>query len=74
VLEVAAVGKPNKNSGESVWIYVVKKSPDLTQEDILRHCRENLTAYKIPREIEFLAELPKSNVGKILRRELRERA
>jgi long-chain acyl-CoA synthetase len=74
VLEVAAVGKPNKNSGESVRIYVVKKNPDLTQEDLVRHCRENLTAYKMPREIEFMAELPKSNVGKILRRELRERA
>ena len=74
VLEVAAVGKPNKNSGESVWIYVVKKAPDLTEEDLMQHCRENLTAYKIPRDIEFLAELPKSNVGKILRRELRERA
>jgi long-chain acyl-CoA synthetase len=74
VLEVAAVGKPNKNSGESVRIYVVKKNQDLTQEDLVRHCRENLTAYKMPREIEFMAELPKSNVGKILRRELRERA
>ncbi len=74
VLEVAAVGKPNKNSGESVRIYVVKKTPDLTEEDLMQHCRENLTAYKIPRDIEFLAELPKSNVGKILRRELRERA
>jgi len=74
VLEVAAVGKPNNNTGESVRIYVVKKTPDLTQEDLVRHCRENLAAYKIPREIEFLAELPKSNVGKILRRELRERA
>jgi long-chain acyl-CoA synthetase len=74
VLEVAAVGKPNKNSGESVMIYVVKKTSDLTEEDLMRHCRENLTAYKMPREIEFMAELPKSNVGKILRRELRERA
>ena len=74
VLEVAAVGKPNKNSGESVRIYVVKKTPDLTEEDLMQHCRENLTAYKIPRDIEFLAELPKSNVGKILRREVRERA
>ncbi len=74
VLEVAAVGKPNQHSGESVMIYVVKKTTDLTKEDLIRHCRENLTAYKMPREIEFMAELPKSNVGKILRRELRERA
>lgn len=74
VLEVAAVGKPNQHSGESVMIYVVKKTSDLTKEDLMRHCRENLTAYKMPREIEFMAELPKSNVGKILRRELRERA
>ena len=55
-------------------IYVVKKTNDLTKEDLIRHCRENLTAYKMPREIEFMDELPKSNVGKILRRELRERA
>ena len=74
VLEVAAVGKPNQHSGESVMIYVVKKTNDLTKEDLIRHCRENLTAYKMPREIEFMDELPKSNVGKILRRELRERA
>jgi len=74
VLEVAAVGKPNEYSGESVWIYVVKKSPALTDVMLLAHCRENLTAYKVPRDVVFLAELPKSNVGKILRRELRERA
>jgi long-chain acyl-CoA synthetase len=73
VLEVAAVGKPNKNSGESVQMYVVKKTPHLSEEDLMQHCRENLAAYKIPREIVFLAELPKSNVGKILRRALRER-
>jgi long-chain acyl-CoA synthetase len=74
VLEVAAVGKPNEYSGESVWIYVVKKSPALTDVMLLAHCRENLTAYKVPRDVVFLAELPKSSVGKILRRELRERA
>lgn len=72
VLEVAAVGKPNKHSGESVWIYVVKKSSSLTELTLLAHCRENLTAYKVPRGVVFLTELPKSNVGKILRRELRE--
>jgi long-chain acyl-CoA synthetase len=56
-----------------VKIYVVKKSPSLTKETLLKHCRDNLTGYKIPHELEFLDELPKSNVGKILRRELRDR-
>jgi long-chain acyl-CoA synthetase len=74
VLEVAAVGKASPNSGEMVRIFVVKKSSSLTEEALIRHCRENLTAYKIPREIVFLNELPKSNVGKILRRELRDQA
>ena len=74
VREVAAVGKPNANSGEMVRLFVVKKSATLTEEALIRHCRENLTAYKIPREIVFLEELPKSNVGKILRREVREMA
>ena len=73
VLEVAAVGKPNQKSGESVRIYVVKKSPTLTRELLIEHCRKNLTAYKIPSEVEFLDDLPKSSVGKILRRELRDR-
>jgi long-chain acyl-CoA synthetase len=53
---------------------VVKKNPALTQEILIKHCREQLTAYKVPRYVEFLDDLPKSNVGKILRRELRERA
>ena len=74
VLEVAAVGKASANSGEMVKIFVVKKSAALTEEVLIAHCRENLTAYKIPREIVFMAELPKSNVGKILRRELRDLA
>jgi len=73
VLEVAAVGKPSADSGEAVKIYVVKKSPALTEAMLIAHCRENLTGYKIPRQVEFLDELPKSNVGKILRRELRDR-
>ena len=73
VLEVAAVSKPDTDSGEAVKIYVVKKTPDLTEAMLIQHCRENLTAYKIPRQVEFLDDLPKSNVGKILRRELRER-
>ncbi|MES2415335.1 MAG: AMP-binding protein [Pseudomonadota bacterium] len=74
VLEAAAVGKPHKNSGESVKLYVARRDAGLTEEALLQHCRDNLTAYKMPREIEFLPELPKSNVGKILRRELRDRA
>ena len=74
VFEVAAVGKPSADSGEKVVIYVVRKTPSLTQETLVAHCRENLTGYKLPREVVFVDELPKSNVGKILRRQLRERA
>jgi len=74
VLEVAAVGKRGGADGEIVKIFVVRKSPGLTEAQLLAHCRANLTGYKMPREIEFVDELPKSNVGKILRRELRERA
>ncbi len=72
VLEVAAVGIPDDRSGEIVKLFVVKNSPELTKEDIVAHCRENLTGYKRPKEIEFRDELPKTNVGKILRRELRD--
>ncbi|WP_422016201.1 AMP-binding protein [Roseateles sp.] len=74
VLEVAAVGKPHAGTGEAVKLFVVKKSPELTEAALMAHCRENLTGYKMPREIAFLDDLPKSNVGKILRRELRDRA
>ena len=74
VLECAAVGVPDKKSGEAVKLYVVKKDPSLTAEAVLQYCRGHLTAYKCPREVEFRAELPKSNVGKILRRELRDEA
>ncbi|MCC7327957.1 MAG: long-chain-fatty-acid--CoA ligase [Burkholderiales bacterium] len=74
VLECAAVGVPDKKSGEAVKLYVVKKDPALTSDDVLKHCREHLTNYKCPREVEFRADLPKSNVGKILRRELRDEA
>lgn len=73
VLEVAAVGNKSDGTGEKIKLFVVKKSPALTQEMLIAHCRENLTAYKVPREVEFLDELPKSPVGKVLRRELRER-
>lgn len=72
VLEVAAVGVPDERSGEVVKVFVVRKDPDLSVEAVLAHCRENLTGYKIPHHIEFRDELPKSNVGKILRRELRD--
>jgi long-chain acyl-CoA synthetase len=71
VLEVAAVGLPCEKSGEQVKICVVKRDPSLTSEELLAYCRENLTGYKRPRVIEFFDELPKSNVGKILRKELR---
>ena len=74
VMEVAAVGQPSASSGESVKLFVVKKSPALTEAAVLAHCREHLTAYKVPRTVEFMADLPKSNVGKILRRELRDRS
>ncbi|HET8942166.1 MAG TPA: AMP-binding protein [Rudaea sp.] len=71
VLEVAAVGVPDEKSGESVKVVIVRKDPNLTAEMIKAYCRENLTGYKQPRYVEFRDELPKSNVGKILRRELR---
>ena len=71
VLEVGAVGVPDVNSGEAVKIVVVKRDEALTAEELLAHCRKNLTGYKIPKLVEFRKELPKTNVGKILRRELR---
>lgn len=72
VLEVAAVGVPDEKSGEVVKLFVVRKDPALTKEAIIAHCRENLTAYKVPSSIEFRNELPKTNVGKVLRRMLRD--
>jgi long-chain acyl-CoA synthetase len=72
VLEVAAVGVPDDRSGEVVKVFVVRKDPALTEQALIAHCRENLTAYKVPRRVEFRDELPKTNVGKILRRALRE--
>jgi long-chain acyl-CoA synthetase len=74
VLECAAIGVPDRKSGEAVKLYIVKRDPNLTEQDVLAHCRANLTGYKCPREVEFRTELPKSNVGKILRRELRDEA
>lgn len=72
VLECAAIGVPNEVSGETVKICVVKKDASLTAEELLTHCRRQLTGYKVPKIVEFRDELPKSNVGKILRRELRD--
>ena len=74
VLECAVVGVPDKKSGEAVKLFIVKSDAGLTAEAVLAHCREHLTGYKVPRDVEFRTELPKSNVGKILRRELRDEA
>lgn len=72
VLECAAIGVPSEASGEMVKICVVKKDPSLTRDELIAHCRKHLTGYKVPKKVEFYDELPKSNVGKILRRKLRE--
>jgi long-chain acyl-CoA synthetase len=72
VFEVAAVGVPDQHSGEAVKLFVVKKDPSLTDEQIFAYCKTQLTGYKRPKLVEFRTELPKSNVGKILRRELRD--
>ncbi|WP_024890360.1 long-chain fatty acid--CoA ligase [Luteimonas huabeiensis] len=74
VLEVAAVGVPDEKSGEVVKVFIVKKDPSLTEAQVKAYARENLTGYKQPRHVEFRKELPKTNVGKILRRELKEEA
>ncbi|MEI7065561.1 long-chain-fatty-acid--CoA ligase FadD [Dickeya chrysanthemi] len=71
VSEAAAVGVPSETSGEAVKVFVVCRDPSLTEDELISHCRRNLTGYKVPRLFEFRRELPKSNVGKILRRELR---
>lgn len=72
VLEVAAVGVPDERSNEAVKLYVVKKDPTLNESELRAFCRENLTGYKCPKLIEFRTELPKTNVGKILRRKLKD--
>ena len=72
VLECACIGVPDKKSGEAVKIFVVKNDQSLTEQDVKAHCKESLAGYKVPRIIVFIDELPKSTVGKILRRELRE--
>jgi long-chain acyl-CoA synthetase len=73
VKEVAAIGVKSENSGEQVKIFVVKKDPSLTQEEIIAHCYKYLAHYKVPKKVEFMNELPKSSVGKILRIELRKK-
>jgi long-chain acyl-CoA synthetase len=72
ILEAAAVGVPDECSGEVVKLFVVRKDASLTAEQVIAHCRTALTGYKIPKHVEFRDELPKTNVGKILRRALRE--
>jgi long-chain acyl-CoA synthetase len=72
VLECAAIGVPDEHSGEVPKIFVVKKDPQLTEKDVLEHCKQALTGYKRPKYVEFRTELPKTNVGKILRRALRD--
>ncbi|MEW9897924.1 long-chain-fatty-acid--CoA ligase FadD [Chitinivorax sp. PXF-14] len=72
VLEVACIGVPDDKSGEAVKVFVVKKDQALTAKDVIEHCKKNLTGYKVPKHVEFRTELPKTNVGKILRRALRD--
>ncbi|MDH5352861.1 MAG: AMP-binding protein, partial [Gammaproteobacteria bacterium] len=71
VLEVGVIGEPDERSGEAVKAVIVRKDQSMTKEDIINYCREKLTSYKVPKIVEFRNELPKTNVGKILRRELR---
>jgi len=71
VVECAAVGVPDEKQGEAIKVFVVKNDPILTEEDVAKYCRQNFTGYKVPKYIEFRDDLPKTNVGKILRRELR---
>ena len=68
VLEVACIGVKSEKTGEAIKVFVVRKDPSLTKEELIDFCRKELTAYKVPKDIEFRDELPKSNVGKILRR------
>jgi acyl-CoA synthetase (AMP-forming)/AMP-acid ligase II len=71
VVECAAIGIPDAKQGEAIKVFVVKNDPTMTEEQVMNFCRQNLTGYKIPKYIEFRDDLPKTNVGKILRRELR---
>jgi long-chain acyl-CoA synthetase len=72
VLEVAAVAQPDDKSGEVVALFIVKKDPALTADEVVAFCKRELTPYKVPKYVYFRSELPKTNVGKILRRTLRD--
>jgi long-chain acyl-CoA synthetase len=72
VLEVAAVAQPDERAGEVVAVFIVRKDPSLTEAQLIEHCKTQLTGYKVPKKVYFRDELPKTNVGKILRRELRD--
>jgi long-chain acyl-CoA synthetase len=74
VSEVAAIGVADEHSGEAVKVFIVRKDPNLTPEAIIEHCRAQLTGYKVPKHVEFRGDLPRTNVGKILRRALKENA
>jgi long-chain acyl-CoA synthetase len=74
VLECAVVGVPDAKSGEAIKLFVVKKDPNLTEKALRDYCEQHLTGYKKPKYVEFRTELPKTNVGKILRRQLRDEA
>jgi len=71
VVECAAIGIPDEKQGEAIKVFIIKNDPTLTEDDVAQYCHDNLTGYKRPKYIEFRDELPKTNVGKILRRELR---
>jgi long-chain acyl-CoA synthetase len=71
VVECAAIGIADEKQGEAIKVFVVKSDPILTEDDVMKYCRQNFTGYKVPKYVEFREELPKTNVGKILRRELR---
>jgi long-chain acyl-CoA synthetase len=72
IREAAAIGVPDERSGEAVKLYVIRKDPALTEADVIAHCRTLLTGYKVPKYVEFRTDLPRSNVGKILRRSLKD--
>lgn len=72
VVECAAIGVPDEKQGEAIKVFIIKNDPALTEDEVANYCHQNLTGYKRPKYIEFRDELPKSNVGKILRRELRK--
>ena len=72
ILEAAAIGVPDEKSGEAVKVFIVKRDPSLTEDEVKTFAKQGLTGYKLPKYVEFRMELPKSNVGKILRKDLRD--